>query len=155
MEWLLLLCVALSLSLARANSSYDYFRLPTALRPQKYDLRILTIMENVEDLRFNGTVKIQIEALQNTKNITLHSKDLTIDESQITLRQISGEENPDNCITSTEVNPTHDFYILNTCQELLPGHIYELNLPFSAKLQEQLAGYYRSSYVDPVANETR
>ncbi|XP_037711087.1 aminopeptidase N [Drosophila subpulchrella] len=155
MECLLLLCVALSLSLARANSSYDYFRLPTALRPQKYDLRILTIMENVEDLRFNGTVKIQIEALQNTKNITLHSKDLNIDESQITLRQKSGEENTDNCITSTEVNPTHDFYILNTCQELLPGHIYELNLPFSAKLQEQLAGYYRSSYVDPVANETR
>ncbi|XP_044251595.1 aminopeptidase N [Drosophila takahashii] len=155
MKWLLLLCGALSLSLTTAGSSYNFFRLPTALRPQKYDLRILTILEDLEDLRFNGTVKIQIEALQNTNNITLHSKDLAINDTQITLRQISGEGNPDNCITSTEINPTHDFYILNTCQELLSGHVYELILPFSAKLQEQLAGYYRSSYEDPVANETR
>ncbi|KAH8346459.1 hypothetical protein KR084_000853 [Drosophila pseudotakahashii] len=155
MNWLLLLCGALSLTLTTAGSSYDFFRLPTAVRPQKYDLRILTILEDLEDFRFNGTVKIQIEALQNTNNITLHSKDLAINQTQITLRQISGEGNSDNCITSTEINPIHDFYILNTCQELLGGHVYELNLPFSAKLQEQLAGYYRSSYENPVANETR
>jgi len=141
--------------LATANSSYNYYRLPSALRPLKYDLRILTQLENPEDFHFGGTTKIQIEALENTNNITLHSKDLTIDESHITLRQVSGEEKKDNCVTSTEVNPTHDFYILNTCQELLAGHVYELNLPFSAKLNDQLEGYYRSSYFDSAANETR
>ncbi|XP_017083204.1 aminopeptidase N-like [Drosophila eugracilis] len=155
MKWVLLLLVALSLRFRTADSVYDYFRLPTALRPQKYDLRILTRLEDEGNLSFNGTVKIKLEALQNTKNITLHSKDLEIDEAQITLRQVSGEGLKDNCVSSTEVNPNHDFYILHTCQELVAGHAYELELPFSAELQDQLVGYYRSSYVDPVSNETR
>ncbi|XP_052844693.1 aminopeptidase Ey-like [Drosophila gunungcola] len=155
MKWFLLFLVTLGIGLAKASSNYNHYRLPTALRPQKYDLSILTRLENPKDLRFSGSVRIVIKALQNTKNITLHSRDLAIDESQITLRQLSGERNSDNCVNSTEVNPTHDFYILNTCQELLAGHAYELNLIFSAKLNRQLEGYYRSSYLDPEANETR
>ncbi|XP_017039013.1 aminopeptidase Ey-like [Drosophila ficusphila] len=157
MKWLLLFVVALGLGLATAeiDSSYNYYRLPTALRPQKYNLRVLTLLENPEDLRFSGSVKILIEALENTRNITLHSKNLTIDESQITLQQIGGEGKKDNCVSSTAVNPTHDFYILNTCQELLAGNKYELYIPFSADLNRQLEGYYRSSYKDPVANVTK
>jgi len=157
MEWFSFFVVGLWLgvAMAKSESSYNYYRLPTSLRPQKYYLSILTKLENPVDLRFNGTSKILVEVLENTSNITLHSKNLTINESEITLRQIKGEGNPDICVTSTEVNPTHDFYILNTCQELLAGHVYELNLPFSAELNRQLEGYYRSSYLDPVANETR
>ncbi|KAH8271340.1 hypothetical protein KR018_007311 [Drosophila ironensis] len=176
MKWLLLFVVALGLGLAAEGTdtvsdtdtdsdsdsgnisdgsySYTYYRLPTALRPLKYHLRILTNLEKPEDLKFAGNVKIIIEALQNTKNITLHSKNLTIDESRITLRQISGEKK-DNCVSSTEVNPIHDFYILHTCQELQAGNTYELSLPFAADLNRQLEGYYRSSYKDPVANVTR
>ncbi|KAH8332337.1 hypothetical protein KR074_001324 [Drosophila pseudoananassae] len=156
MKWFLLFVVALGLVLATANtdSSYSYYRLPTALRPQKYHLRILTNLENPEDLKFAGTVKIIIEALENTNNITLHSKNLTIDESQITLREISGGKE-DNCVSSTAVNPAHDFYILKTCQELVAGNIYELSLPFAADLNRQLEGYYRSSYKDRAANVTR
>lgn len=162
MKWFLLFVAALGLGLATADSSadsiettYNYYRLPTSLRPQKYHLRILTLLENPEDLRFSGSVKILIEALENTKNITLHSKNLTIDESQITLRQIGGEGKKENCVSSTAVNPTHDFYILNTCQELLAGNTYELYMPFAADLNRQLEGYYRSSYKDPVANLTK
>ncbi|XP_043065120.1 aminopeptidase Ey-like [Drosophila ficusphila] len=155
MNWLLLLFLALGLFLAAADSNYDYYRLPTALRPQKYYLRILTHLENRKEFRFSGTVKILIEALENTNNITLHSSTLAIDESQTTLRQISGGEKKDNCVASTEVNTNHEFYIFKTCQQLLAGNIYELSVSFSAELQDQLKGYYRSSYVDPAHNETR
>ncbi|XP_043064908.1 aminopeptidase N-like [Drosophila ficusphila] len=155
MGWHLLLLLTLGLLLAAADSNYDYYRLPTALRPQKYYLSILTHLEDREEFRFSGTVKILIETLENTNNITLHSRSLAIDESQTTLRQISGEEKKDNCVASTEVNPNHNFYILKTCQELLAGNVYELSLSFSAELQDQLEGYYRSSYVDPADNETR
>ncbi|KAH8382720.1 hypothetical protein KR009_004928 [Drosophila setifemur] len=154
MKWFLFFVVAPFLGLAKSNSSYDYYRLPTALRPQTYLLSILTHLENPEELKFLGTVRITLEALENTKNITLHSKNLTIDESQITLRQINGEKT-DNCVSSTEVNPIHDFYILNTCHELEANNVYELTLPFSADLNQDLEGYYGSSYKDPVANETR
>ncbi|KAH8232570.1 hypothetical protein KR032_009615 [Drosophila birchii] len=169
MKWFLLFVAALGLGLAAAStdsdassesgiqfeSGYNYYRLPTSLRPQKYHLRVLTELENPEDLRFTGSVRILIEALENTKNITLHSKNLTIDESKITLSHISGADKKDNCVSSTAVNPTHDFYILNTCQELIAGNSYELFLPFAADLNRQLEGYYRSSYKDPVANKTK
>ncbi|KAH8358907.1 hypothetical protein KR093_003226 [Drosophila rubida] len=162
MRLLLLLCVAsamlLKLGMASdsdsASSSYSYYRLPTALRPQKYDLRVLTRLENPEELRFEGNVKILIEVLENTKNITLHAKNLTIDDSQITLKHTSAADKK-NCIASTEVNTQHDFYVMHTCEELAAGEVYELTMPFSADLNRQLEGYYRSSYLDPVANKTR
>ncbi|XP_017023713.1 aminopeptidase Ey-like [Drosophila kikkawai] len=157
MNWVLLFALILFLGFATTSSdlNYNYYRLPAALRPQKYHLNILTLLDNPEESRFNGTVKILIEVLDNTKNITLHSKDLIIDESQTTLTHVNSGEKKDNCVSSTAVNPAHDYYILNTCQELLPGNIYELNLYFSADLKTQLEGYYRSSYEDAVANETR
>jgi len=159
MKWFLFFVLAIGLGLcsstANSVSGYNYYRLPTALKPQKYYLRILTLLENPEELRFTGTVKIVFEALENTRNITLHSKNLTIDESQITLRKISGEGNTDNCVSSTSINPIHDFYIFNTCQELLAGNVYKLSVPFSADLSRQLIGYYRSSYKDPETNVTR
>ncbi|XP_039490657.1 aminopeptidase N isoform X1 [Drosophila santomea] len=156
MKWFLWVVLVISLDLSSANSisSYNHYRLPTALRPQRYYLRILTLLENPDDLRFAGSVQIVIEALENTRNITLHSKNLTIDESQITLRHISGSGSKDNCVSSTSVNPTHDYYILHTCRELLAGNVYTLCLPFSAELSRQLFGYYRSSYKDPVTNTT-
>ncbi|XP_017083305.2 aminopeptidase N-like [Drosophila eugracilis] len=156
MKCFLLFVLAIGLGLSAANSvtSYNYYRLPTALRPQKYYLRILTLLENPNELRFAGTVKIIIEALENTRNITLHSKALNIDESRITLRQISGDGKKSNCVSSTSVNPVHDFYILNTCDELLAGNVYKLSLPFSGNLSRDLFGYYRSSYKDPETNVT-
>ncbi|EDX14832.1 aminopeptidase Ey isoform X2 [Drosophila simulans] len=157
MKCFLLLVLVIGLDLSSANSipSYNHYRLPTALRPQKYYLRILTLLESPDDLRFVGNVQIVIEALKNTRNITLHSKNLTIDESRITLRQISGASNKDNCVSSTSVNPTHDYYIMHTCEELLAGNVYKLGLPFSADLTRQLFGYYLSSYKNPVTNKTR
>ncbi|XP_026831626.1 aminopeptidase N [Drosophila erecta] len=157
MKWFLWVALVISLDLSSANSisSYNHYRLPAALRPQKYYLRILTELKNPDDLRFTGNVQIVIKALQNTRNITLHSKNLTIDESQITLRQIGGGGKKDNCVSSTSVNPAHDYYILHTCEELLAGNVYILCLPFSADLNRQLVGYYRSSYKDAVTNTTR
>ncbi|EDV30518.1 uncharacterized protein Dana_GF22897 [Drosophila ananassae] len=154
MNWCLFFVVALGLDLAMAGSTYDYYRLPTALLPKKYNLRILTHLENPEDLKFSGVAQIKLEALQNTRNITLHSKSLLIDDSKITLTQVNGEKK-DNCISSTEVNAVHDFYILNACQELEAGNIYQLTLPFEAELNKQLQGYYRSSYQIPETNETK
>ncbi|KAH8382722.1 hypothetical protein KR009_004926 [Drosophila setifemur] len=149
MKWFLFLLVALGIVKSYAN--YDYYRLPTSLRPTKYDLRILTHLEDPEKLRFEGTVNIVLEALENTRNITLHSKDLIIDESRTSLHQISGERMQMQ-ISSTAINPIHDFYILKTCQ-LQVDQVYELSLSFSADLNRNLLGYYRSSYQD--LNATR
>ncbi|KAH8278476.1 hypothetical protein KR018_003846 [Drosophila ironensis] len=156
MPWFLILVVVLGQNLVSAgtNSDYDYYRLPRALRPQKYHLNVLTHLDNPENLKFEGTVKITIAVLENTKNITLHSKNLTIDDSQVTLRQITGD-NKDNCVSSISVNTNYDFYILKTCQELVAGSTYELSLPFSAALNTDVEGYFLGSYKNSGSNETR
>ncbi|KAH8310081.1 hypothetical protein KR067_001764 [Drosophila pandora] len=154
MKWILFFVAAFAQGLGSSDSGYDYYRLPTSLRPQKYHLSILTHLDNPEDLRFEGTVKIIIEVLENTKNITLHSKSLTIEESKTTLHQISGEKS-ENCVNSTAVNVEHDYYILHTCRELIASNIYELGLVFSAQLGSGLNGYYRSSYMHPLENKLR
>lgn len=153
---LLLLLVAswAVLGLTLADSSYNHFRLPTALRPQKYNLRVLTHFEDPDNLRFEGDVKILFKVLENANNITLHAKNLTIDESLITLRDTSSA-NKKNCVSGTEVNAVHDFYVMRTCEELVAGDVYELTVPFAAELNRQLEGYYRSSYIDPVTNKSR
>lgn len=123
--------------------------MPTALWPRKYHLHILTRLEDPKDLKFSGFVNIFIQPLENAKNITLHLKDLTIDESQTTLKQISDDAR-DNCITSTSTNEKLEFYILHVCEELQVGVIYELTLFFSGELNTEL-----SSYKDSATDETR
>nr|AAY55118.1 IP07201p [Drosophila melanogaster] len=104
MKWLVLFVITLGLGLATPNSTYNHYRLLTALRPIKYDLHVLTQLEYADDFSFNGSVKIQIQVLENTNNITLHSKELTIDETATTLRQITGEDLKNNCVSSTETD---------------------------------------------------
>ncbi|ALC47157.1 SP1029, partial [Drosophila busckii] len=155
MQLLLLLVASALLCLVAANPAvYNYYRLPSSLRPQKYNLRILTHLDDEKALRFEGTVKIRMEVLKNTNNITLHSKNLTIDEAQIKLSDTKNAKQA-NCITKTESNPHHDYYVMHTCQELKAGAIYELTMPFEAELNRQLEGYYRSSYKDPTTNKNR
>ncbi|KAH8232363.1 hypothetical protein KR032_004784 [Drosophila birchii] len=150
MNWFILF-----VGLGLASGSYDYYRLPTDLLPHMYHLSILTHLDGPESFRFSGVVNILIEVLRDTNNITLHSKNLTIDESRTTLTRLSGRTMKDICVSSTAVNPTEDYYILNPCQELLADNFYELRLFFSAEIDQRMSGYYRSSYRDPESNETR
>ncbi|KAH8232362.1 hypothetical protein KR032_004785 [Drosophila birchii] len=145
----------LFVGLGLASASYDYYRLPTDLLPHMYHLSILTHLDGPESFRFSGVVNILIEVLRDTNNITLHSKNLTIDESRTTLTRLSGRTIKDICVSSTAVNPTEDYYILNPCQKLLADNFYELRLFFSAEIDQTMSGYYRSSYRDPETNETR
>ncbi|KAH8283987.1 hypothetical protein KR054_006711 [Drosophila jambulina] len=156
MKWFVLLVASLfGLGLGLASSSYDHHRLPTDLVPLRYHLKILTHLEGPSAFTFHGTVRILIEVLQDTKNITLHSKNLTIHESLTKLTHIGGGTDEDVCVSSTAVNPTHDYYILSPCQKLLADNYYELRLSFSGEITQNMNGYYRSSYREPLTNETR
>ncbi|KAH8271420.1 hypothetical protein KR018_009700, partial [Drosophila ironensis] len=134
-------------------SPYSSDRLPTAVRPQKYDLHILTNLEGPEDQKFSGTVKITIEVLQTTDNITLHSHGLSIDRANVTLRQLSGDLQPN----FVDEEPQFDYlmFITTNINGFQAGTIYELSVPFSGSLKSTLNGYYISSYKDSVANKTR
>lgn len=52
-------------------------------------------------------------------------------------------------------NEPNNFYIIILTQSLTPGSNYELTLAYEGILDLELAGYYRSSYLDPRTNETK
>lgn len=140
----------------QAASSYNYFRLPRSVKPQKYTLHVITHLENPENLTFVGEVAMHLIAMEDTSNITLHALNLTINSNEIILRNLIAKESEQkNCVRSTEVNSYHDYYIMHLCQPLRKGEEYILTIPFSSNLNLNLRGYYRSSYVDRASNQTK
>ncbi|KAH8298427.1 hypothetical protein KR044_002485, partial [Drosophila immigrans] len=131
-------------------SLYDSFRLPDVYRPEHYELRVLTHLNGPDQLRFEGQVKIHFRVLDHTSNITLHAKNLSIDQTQIILNSRGGN----NCIISTDFIEDKEFFILQLCELLQPDEHYELSIPFESSLSSNDTGYYWSSFNDTQTNET-
>ncbi|KAL7730084.1 hypothetical protein ACLKA6_009364 [Drosophila palustris] len=130
-------------------ASYDFYRLPRSVKPQHYNLRILTHLEDTSRLFFTGDVKIQIHVLQATSNITLHvGSRLNIAENGTWLQSVGRKCNKDIKITRVERNSKYDFYILQLDTQLYPTQRYLLRLQFWSRLGRTMSGYYASSYRD-------
>lgn len=131
-------------------SIFEPYRLPDIYRPQHYDLRILTHLNGTDQLNFEGQVMINFQVLDQTRNITLHAKNLTIDQTQITLTSKRGS----NCIVKAEFNDDKEFYILHLSEDLQQTEQYNLTIPFKSPLNRNETGYYRSSFNDSLTNQT-
>lgn len=130
-------------------ASYDYYRLPRSVKPQHYNLRILTHLEDASRLFFTGDVEIRIHILQATSNITLHvNSRLNIATNGTWLQSVSSKCNKDIRINRVDRNSKYDFYIMHLDTELLPTKRYILRLQFWARLGRAMSGYYASSYRD-------
>ncbi|KAH8418394.1 hypothetical protein KR222_008474, partial [Zaprionus bogoriensis] len=130
--------------------SDDNYRLPMIYSPQHYDLRIVTHLNGPDQLRFEGEVKIDFRVLEQTGNITLHAKNLTIDERRITLSSFGNE----HCLNDFELNDDKEFYIIKLCEALQRNVLYRLFIPFEAPLNANQTGYYWSSYNDSTSSGT-
>lgn len=150
---LIALLALASFWLTLANA-YTHYRLPTSIQPDRYKLKIITHLENPSNLTFDGQVSIRFKVLEDTKNITLHVQNLTIDESRIQLKSYDDKKYR-ICREGIDTVPEQDYYIIRLCDTLRKGQQYKVKLFFSGILSEKLHGYYRSSYVVKDTNETR
>ncbi|XP_061390812.1 thyrotropin-releasing hormone-degrading ectoenzyme-like [Musca vetustissima] len=143
--------------LPTSESSYSHYRLPSAVKPDHYHLKLITYLEESNNFTFSGKVSIEFEVLEETSNITLHVRNLTVDKEQIALHNIPGDVDVNNfnfCLQNIETIPEHDYYIIQLCEPLSSGQRYNLTLSFEGILNDDLTGYYRSSYVNEM-NETQ
>lgn len=96
--------------------------------------------------------------VENTKNITLHAKNLNLTTNDITIKELSyrGEKsNKKVSINRTEFQEEFDFFVIHTNEILQEGSRYEVYIPFKGDLSKGLLGYYRSSYNDKETNSKR
>lgn len=135
------------------------YRLPTSFNPEHYKVKVLTHLGDSDGFKFSGRVWIKMLCNNDTNNITLHSKNLDINVTDIVLSSIKNDDDDDAVdddtqtrkflsIDNVEFDGLHDFMIINVKEKLTKGHRYLLNIPFEAELTQGLLGYYRSSYID-------
>lgn len=87
--------------------------------------------------------------------MTLHSKELQIDEKSVVVQDISSKDAKKVDTAGFDYNKEMDFFIIKLKEPLQQDHKYEIAIKFSGKLTDGLAGFYRSSYVDKATKEKR
>ena len=116
-------------------------RLPTHLTPLRYNLTLTPfIIEG--NFTVDGKVDIELKVNEgNVKNITLHSKFMEIHESD--LKVDDGE------VIGHGYDEDREFYIVYLKNVTVKkSDILKIHIPFTTDLREDLAGFYRSSYVN-------
>ncbi|XP_057659447.1 aminopeptidase N-like [Diorhabda carinulata] len=122
------------------------YRLPNDVLPEHYKLEIISYLgEEENNFNFDGKVWITVTCLNPTQNITLHSKNLNINKDTIVVK--SNDDLKSIEISDVVVEKENDFLILVLDKNLIPERRkYDIYIGFSGKLDDGLAGFYRSSY---------
>lgn len=118
------------------NSIPWKLRLPDTVKPVHYDL---LIHPNLTFLNFTGSVQIQLEVLQDTKHILLHSKNLHI--SKAVVLHSDGADT----LHVHESEPLEQIALSSQNFVFMKGaHVIQLD--FSANLSNSFHGFYKGSY---------
>ena len=119
------------------------YRLPNNTIPIHYDIWLSTgVHEGVAD--FNGRVTIQIRALEDTTNITLHYRELTI--LNVDLLNSAGVLIQLNVLFTQREDV--EFLIITPREPLIQGQIYIVEIAYMGTLRNDGKGFCRSSYVN-------
>uniref|UniRef100_A0A1A8LAF5 Thyrotropin-releasing hormone-degrading ectoenzyme n=2 Tax=Nothobranchius pienaari TaxID=704102 RepID=A0A1A8LAF5_9TELE len=124
-------------------------RLPGSIRPRHYDLRLAVYMDN---FTFSGEVSIELECINATRFIVLHTDRLEVDRVSVTAESgASGRPSnrPGGGVMRIHRHfpyPTNQMYVVVLHRELKPMRVYRLNISFDAAIEDELLGFFRSSY---------
>lgn len=118
------------------------YRLPNNTKPEFYNISLVTFV-NRNEFNFSGVVQINVLVIEDSRNITLHARQLTIEKVQLT--DIGGNAIDD---ATFDYNISTEFLTVTTDRTLLTGEKYILKVFYYGELRDDLQGFYRSSYVD-------
>lgn len=116
-------------------------RLPTYIKPEKYNL-ILTPYIYDGNFTFDGEISIILTVKNKTNKVTFHGVELYFHKIKLYKKE-DGEEI--KIIRKTEDVP-RQFHIITTAETLIAGQQYVLNITYMGILNDNLHGFYRSSY---------
>ncbi|XP_035003749.2 thyrotropin-releasing hormone-degrading ectoenzyme [Hippoglossus stenolepis] len=124
-------------------------RLPGSLRPRHYDLRLAVYMDN---FTFSGEVSIELECVNATRFIVLHADRLEVDRVSVTAEGGAGgrpANRPGGGVMRVHRHfafPANQMYVVVLHREMKPMRLYRLNVSFDAAIEDELLGFFRSSY---------
>lgn len=136
----------------KANEPGEY-RLPKDTIPINYDIHLITNIHE-GDFDFTGTVKITLKVLEETDTITIHSRQLEIENDYELLDK---DENPFP-VTLEYVSKTEFLkFKLEQVEGEEPKKLkkgeYTLEINYNGTLRDDNGGFYRSSYTNEAGKE--
>lgn len=120
--------------------------LPDNLIPFHYDLHLHPdiYQEDPKDFTFTGNVNIYIDCKKATQIITLHARDLSIDEKTLTVERADDHHHFEWDHTGTD--KAREFFKIHLKQALMVGERYVINITFNGPIKHDLRGIYYGSY---------
>ncbi|ROT67358.1 putative aminopeptidase N-like [Penaeus vannamei] len=129
----------------------DLFRLPTDLKPVHYEVRLQPFLSG--NFSVLGHVDIELKALTEAYSITLHVADIDINTGTIRVAPPNSTTETGFEILETATDTNLDLFVVHLKQRLLEGESYILSLDFEGHLNDELRGFYRSSYKDEAGDD--
>ncbi|KAG9508960.1 Aminopeptidase N [Fragariocoptes setiger] len=139
----------------RTNNT-PFRRLSNSVWPTHYDLFFQPHLNTT--FLFNGEAVIHFQCSHTTRNITLHIKDLLIDDQHLSLAKSKTKTKTKTNNSASEqrvpnvLNWHHDHFLqhmtINFDADLLVEELYALTIKFVGTLNDELAGFYRIKYTD-------
>ncbi|KAK1176497.1 endoplasmic reticulum aminopeptidase 2-like isoform X1 [Acipenser oxyrinchus oxyrinchus] len=119
---------------------WNMLRLPDTVIPAHYHL---LVHPNLTTLNFSASVRIEVDVMQSTNSIILHSKDLLITKAII--EEETGASQSRKPLQVLEY-PPHEQIALVSSDMLLPGGKYFICINYAANLSDGFYGFYKSTY---------
>jgi puromycin-sensitive aminopeptidase len=114
------------------------YRLPRQVIPSHYELRL---EPNLETFTFKGSVGITLGVVENVDRIVLNCAEIDIESVNL----VAGEESID--VEAIAYDEEFEFTTLTLASPAVPG-TYQLDITYTGILNDQLRGWYRSSFKD-------
>ncbi|KAF2109018.1 peptidase family M1-domain-containing protein [Lophiotrema nucula] len=121
--------------------------LPTNVKPLHYDL---TLEPDFDKFTYEGKVVIDLDVKEDSKSITLNTLDLKVHSTSVS----SGEQ---GTVEDTHVSHDEDGQTTTVSFKsfsLKAGSKAQLTMTFTGVLNDNMAGFYRSSFKDKDGNAT-
>ncbi|XP_061386903.1 aminopeptidase N-like, partial [Musca vetustissima] len=130
-------------------------RLPRAIKPDYYELKIITHLENAANLSFHGDVSMHFKVLVDTRNITLQVKNLAVNKASIQVTSFVDNEEMSLFAEHVEIIAELDLYVIHLDGSLVRDREYELFVEFAGNLNKAQRGYFYNAYKDAKTRKTR
>ncbi len=121
-----------------SSEAIDPYRLPTAVRPSRYGVRLRPMLDTAS---FTGTVEIDLTVDADCSEIVLNAAELDINACRV-----------DGVAAEWELDETTERMVVRPARPLEAGTC-RLLIGFDGVLNDKLRGFYRSTYVDADGNE--
>ncbi|KAM9275352.1 aminopeptidase N [Morus bassanus] len=138
-------------STADPNKPWNQWRLPKTLMPEFYEVTLQPFLtpDNNNMYIFKGNSSVVFLCVKATNLILIHSNKLnyTMQGSFHTSLQVMDGSSPPS-ISKTWLVPSTQYLVVQLDGMLQKGQRYRLFSIFTGELADDLAGFYRSEYID-------